>query len=213
MKRITLFVLFGVAVCRLFAQQDTVASAHQFVDMGLPSGTKWATCNIGATKPEEYGWYVMWGSIEDCSNITCSKITCKTYGMELEDISGDKNFDVATAVLGSGYRMPTIKDFRELSDNSYKMWATINGVNGYLIRSKINGNSIFLPAAGYRNGNTFFQRNTMGWYWDSCYSIYKLYHSSFCVFSVGMLRPPSAADDEKAGHYSRFYAFSVRAVQ
>lgn len=167
MKRITLFALFGIAVCRLFAQQDIADSAHQFVDMGLPSGTKWATCNIGATKPEEYGWYVMWGSIEDCSNIACSEITCKTYGMVLENISGDENFDIARKQWGGQWRIPTQEEWEELISNSYTFWTTVNGVNGRLLRSTKNGNTIFLPAAGRREGSSVSLKNQEGRYWGS----------------------------------------------
>jgi len=209
MKRITLFALFGVAVCRLFAQQDIADSAHQFVDMGLPSGTKWATCNIGATKPEEYGWYVMWGSIEDCSNITCSEITCKTYGMVLENISGDENFDIARKQWGGQWRIPTQEEWEELISNSYTFWTTVNGVNGRLLRSTKNGNTIFLPAAGRREGSSVSLKNQEGRYWAA--TLDKKQKSSQWAAAFARVSPGVAA--VIGGYWTHHVAFSVRAVQ
>lgn len=158
------------ATCIVLINDD----AHDFVDLGLPSGTLWATCNIGAENPEDYGDYFSWGETEpydengktnfDWStyrycNGTYTTLTkyCNnsSYGyngftdnlteLELTD-------DAAYVNWGSQWRMPSKEQFEELINSSYTTttWTTQNGVNGCLITSNTNGNSIFLPAAGYR---------------------------------------------------------------
>ena len=123
---------------------------HEAVDLGLPSGTKWAACNVGATKPEEYGGYYAWGETEEKEFY--DKSTYKFYQDDEyvnigEDISGTE-YDVAHVKWGGNWYMPTWEEFRELINNCKIEWTTFNGVNGEKFTSKINGNSIFLPAAG-----------------------------------------------------------------
>ena len=148
-----------------------------YVDLGLPSGTVWATCNVGASSPEEYGDYFAWG---ETTGYTDGKTTfgwstykwCKgsettitkyctnsSYGnegftdnktkLDLED-------DAAYANLGPAWRMPSMKQFDELINSDYTetMWTTQNGKDGLKITSKSNGKSIFLPAAGCYEGSS-----------------------------------------------------------
>lgn len=123
------------------------------VDLGLPSGILWASCNLGATKPEEFGSYYAWG--ETAEKEVYNKKTYTLYD-ELNDvyfdigknISGTK-YDAAYMKLGEKWRMPTIEDFLELLENCEYEWITYRGVKGGLVTSKCNGNRIFLPAAGY----------------------------------------------------------------
>ena len=130
---------------------------HECVDLGLPSGVKWATCNIGADAPEGYGNYYAWGEIEEPSPAEgYVQATCGTYNKRMNDISGHETYDAATAKWGEGWRIPTKAECEELMNANYCTWSWIeqNGVKGYLVTSKINGNYIFLPAAGYKSGST-----------------------------------------------------------
>ena len=175
-----------IASLTLYAQweapKDTgIADGHEWVDLGLPSGTKWATCNVGATLPEEYGDYFAWGETEPKSDYSwntykwssgnSSKITkyCTSsyYGtvdnktiLELED-------DAAYVNWGEKWRMPTKGEQDELRTKCTWIWTTQNGVKGYKVTSKTNGNSIFLPAAGYRDGSDKRYAGACGYCWSS----------------------------------------------
>ena len=119
--------------------QGTV-SGHEFVDLGL--SVKWATCNVGANRPEDYGDYYAWGEINTKSEYTSSNSV--TYGKSISDISGNPQYDVARANWGEKWRMPTKREFEELVNKCTWTWMTINGVNGYKIMAS-NGNHIFIP--------------------------------------------------------------------
>ena len=133
----------------------------QAVDLGLPSGLKWASCNVGAEKPEDYGNYYAWGEVvpkEDYSWATYKYAN----GTSLEDLKLTKYWtdgkntldpedDAAYVNWGGDWRMPTAAEMDELLENCTWTWTTQNGVNGYQVASKTNGNSIFLPAAGCRD--------------------------------------------------------------
>ena len=186
------------------SEQNVEQDEHQYIDLGLSSGVKWATCNLGATKPEEYGWYFMWGNTENCTNAVCSKVTSKTYGMEIDDISHNPAFDAATVNWGKNWRMPTKREFSELRSECFWLWTTIDGINGYLVRSKKNGNSIFLPAAGYKNGTSFFYKTQMGYYWTSTPETNSDRLSDLIYISVGT--------SNGIGWYGRYYAMSIRPV-
>lgn len=157
---------------------------HDYVDLGLPSRTLWATCNIGATKPEAYGNYYAWGETTTKSDYSWSTYKyCKGSNNTLTKYctlssngyngftDGQKTLlpedDAATANWGSNWRMPGGSQIRELIDTTYTttIWTTLNGVYGRKITSKINGNSIFLPAAGFQKGTTR-KDSTYGYYWS-----------------------------------------------
>ena len=162
--------------------------AGEAIDLGLPSGTKWANYNVGATKPEEYGGYYAWGETEEKEvysedTYIYYKISDDEYVNIGSDISGTK-YDVDHVKWGGNWVMPTLDDIKELLDNCTSEWTTLNGVNGMKFTSKINGNSIFLPAAGYRWNDEFDYVGTDGFYWsstrtpDGSYSAYNLYFFS-----------------------------------
>ncbi len=141
-------------------------NGHDYVDLGL--SVKWATCNVGATKPEEYGDYFAWG--ETTSKTTYNWSTykwcngsyntmtkyCDTWAYGYVDYKTvlDSEDDAASVNMGGSWRMPTKKELEELIDECTWTWTTLNGVNGYHVEGP-NGNSIFLPAAGYRWSNSF----------------------------------------------------------
>ena len=136
-------------------------AGHDWVDLGLPRGTKWATCNVGATTPEDYGNYYAWG--ETTTKTSYNESNSVTYGQQISDFSGNAQYDAARANWGSTWRMPTKAEMEELLNNCTWTWTTQNGV-GYRVTGP-NGNSIFLPAAGCRHGSSGY--SGYGSYWSS----------------------------------------------
>ena len=124
----------------------TTDSSFIGVDLGLPSGLKWATCNVGATSPEDYGNYYAWGETTTKESYYESNYTI--YGQQISDFSGNATYDAARANWGGTWRMPTKAEMEELRDNCTWTWTSQSGVNGCKVTGP-NGNSIFLPAAGY----------------------------------------------------------------
>ena len=136
---------------------------YEYVDLGLPSGLKWAKCNVGAETETDFGDYFMWGSVtpntaDECiwknapfnnGSISCDEEYFNVHKSEwLDDNENLKpEFDAATQIMGGNWRMPTKDELKELLDNTIKEWAQVNGVNGYKFIGS-NGNSIFIPAAG-----------------------------------------------------------------
>ena len=164
-------------------QSGELHNGHEYVDLGLPSGLKWATCNVGATTPEEYGSYFAWGETEtkatyDVSNYkwcngTLDSITkyCtdSEYGIVDNKTMLELSDDAARVNWGGSWRMPTKAEQEELmdTDNCTWEWTTQNEVNGYKVTSKKNGNSIFLPAAGLIVQNRLVYADTKGYLWSS----------------------------------------------
>ena len=165
-------------------------NGYEYVDLGLPSGIKWATCNVGATNPEEYGGYYAWGETEEKKNYDESTYkwrngsSTSSYGTVDNKTVLDPEDDVAHVKWGGSWRMPTKAEQDELRNNCTWTWTTQNGVNGYKVTSKTNGNSIFLPAAGGRNGANLNYSGSVGYYWSSSlnegysYSAFNLYFYS-----------------------------------
>ena len=135
-----------------YEEETNTINGHEYVDLGLPSGLLWATCNVGANSPEEYGNYYAWGETETKSEYT--EENSVTYGRQMNDISGNAQFDAATANWGDGWRMPTYNEMQELLDNCTFEWTAENGVYGQNVTGP-NGNSIFLPASGECRGESF----------------------------------------------------------
>ncbi len=127
-------------------------NGHEWVDLGLPSGLKWATCNIGALTSEHFGNRFSWGAITDesCEDSKNNNLNKK----KMADFSGDSRYDAATAQWGEGWRMPTKEDFRELMQNCEWEWTTLGRITGCKVISKINGNYIFFPI-DIKTGNSF----------------------------------------------------------
>ena len=167
----------------LYAQWTTTTtgteSEHAWVDLGLPSGTKWAACNVGATAPEAYGNYYAWGETEpkttydwstykwcNGSMNTLTKYNTKSsYGTVDNKTMLDPEDDAAAVNWGGAWRMPTKNEWKELIDNCTWTWKTLNGKNGYEVKGA-NGNSIFLPAAGFRDGDDLNVAGFDGGYWS-----------------------------------------------
>ena len=141
----------------------------QAIDLGLPSGTKWASCNVGATKPEEYGELFAWG--ETSTKRTFSDRNYKLPQSSVNDISGTK-YDVAHVKWGGGWRMPTKAQFDELTEKCKVSQTSINGVKGVLVKGP-NGRSIFLPSAGAQwithGEEKCDEKGVYGEYWSSAF--------------------------------------------
>lgn len=136
-------------------QDDGTINGYEYVDLGLPSGLKWATCNVGATAPDEYGEYYAWGELEPKGYYDLQ--TYLYYNVDLPDFSGDPQYDVASAKWGADWRMPTRAEYEELLEYCTLEQATLNNVSGYKVTGQ-NGNHIFLPGAGTIYGtNTNFE--------------------------------------------------------
>lgn len=146
-----------------FDVSGTIAG-HDYVDLVLPSCTKWATCNVGVNQPYDYGDYYVWGEIIAKSNY--SGENCPNLGISMNDISGNIQYDAATANWGDTWRMSTKTEMEELIDNCTWTWTTQRGVNGYKATGP-NGNSIFLPAAGYYFDMSHYSIEDYGYYWIS----------------------------------------------
>ena len=155
-------------------------NGHEWVDLGLPNGLKWATCNVGATKSEDCGGYYAWGETEekDCYDWSTYKwcngsddfmtkyCTDSYYGKVDYKAVLDPEDDVAHVKWGGKWRMPTDDEIKELIDNCTWEWTSLNSVNGYEVTGP-NGNSIFLPAAFYREGSEVYNGNRYGCHWSS----------------------------------------------
>ena len=189
-----------------------------YVDLGLPSGTLWATCNVGASSPEEYGDYFAWGETtpKEVYNWNTYK-WCEGASDQLTKYCYDSNFgyngftddkteldledDAAYVNRGSDWRMPSKEQIEELINKCTWTWTTLNGVKGRKVTGP-NGNSIFLPAAGYRDGDSLIDDGSFGNYWsrslDSPEYAYEL------AFGDGFFRRQ---------YTDRYYGESVRAVR
>ena len=208
----------------------------EYVDLGLPSGTLWATCNVGATAPEDYGDYFAWGETQpkDYYDWNTYQYCNGTFGVVESDDEyevprltkycnnsyyGYSGFtddltnllpedDAATANWGSGWRMPTSEQWQELDQNTTHTWTTQNGVKGRLFTAT-NGNRLFLPAAGCRWGGELDYIGDIGYYWSqSLDTDYRYRPSNAWGFYFD-----SPNGREVDDYYSRFYGFSVRPVR
>ena len=137
---------------------------HDWVDLGLPSGIKWATSNVGASRPEEYGYYFAWGETKEKSSY--DEDNSVTDGKNYGDIGGDSRYDAAKANWGGSWRLPTKEELKELKENCTWIWTTQGGKKGCKVTGP-NGNSIFLPAAGNRDGTTLYYTGEGGIFWSS----------------------------------------------
>ena len=152
---------------------------HEWVDLGLPSGTLWATCNVGADTPEGYGDYFAWGETAHKENYTwktykwCNGYfntmtkycTSSDYGTIDDKTELDPEDDAATVNWGPSWRMPTTEQQLELRNECSWTWTELNGVSGKMVTGP-NGKTIFLPATGCRLFDRFDKVGLHGWYWS-----------------------------------------------
>ena len=141
------------------------ASPYVAVDLGLPSGLKWATRNVGAFEPQEIGTYFAWGELK--SKETFSAAACTTYGKDMPDFSGDVNYDIAAYSWGSTWRMPTEAEVMELKENCTFEWVMLNVYLYGCIVTGPNGNKIYLPSGGFKASETADFVDSEAAYWTS----------------------------------------------
>lgn len=185
-------------------------SAYNAIDLGLPSGILWADRNVGADAPEAYGDYFAWGETESKAYYDWSSYKwcyglsepqtkyCNIDGkviLELED-------DAAYVNMGEEWRMPTLVEWQELLNNCNCEWNSKNGVNGRKFTGP-NGNSIFLPAAGWREFGVLDELGSVGDYWSS--SLYESHHIQALEIRLDM-------ENSKCTHFYRYIGYPVRAV-
>ena len=149
------------------------------VDLGLPSGTIWATCNLGASSPEEYGDYYAWGETEPKDTYYWkyykfgNMYDLTKYNKEDRKTILDPEDDAAHILLGGKWHIPTQEQMKELIDNTTNEKSELNGVKGRLFTSKINGNTLFFPYSGLKVGSSVYGREDgCCYYWSS--SIHKI---------------------------------------
>lgn len=193
-------------------------SKYEFVDLGLPSGTMWATCNIGANSPEESGLYFAWGEIEGytAEDVAAGKkaFTWDDYKFGNSDALTKYNstdgliqlelIDDAAYQNGSNCRIPNLQDVEELFTHVTSTWETLNGVNGRRYVSNINSNSIFIPAAGYCNNGLFDYVNNQGYYWANDVVPYSTESGGYFGFRE---------EYDQSYATSRNYGFPIRPVK
>ncbi len=193
-------------------------NGHEYIDLGLPSGLKWATCNVGANSPEEYGDYFAWGETEPKEYYDWSTYKYGTEYNRLTKYCNDSYYgkdgftdnktvldpedDAATANWGGAWRMPTKAEQDELCNNCTWDWTTQNGVNGHEVTGP-NGNSIFLPAAGCTMDGDLSHVGSRGYFWSSSLFIDIPYAAYFVCFD---------SDDAICGGDARTILLSVRPV-
>jgi len=169
--------------------ESGTTDGHEWINLGLPSGTLWATCNVGATKPEEYGDYFAWGETTGYKSgktrfywdtykwqtyfhsnwdfeLNLGKYcTDINYGTIDDKTELEPSDDAATVNWSEAWQTPSIDQVIELIDNTTATWTAEKGINGLKITSKSNRQSIFLPAGGYRFFDSFYSQNEMGYFW------------------------------------------------
>ena len=198
-----------------FTTKEGVMATPEYVDLGL--SVKWATFNVGATKPEEYGDYFAWGETEPkavynwstykwCNGSSSSLTkycTSSSYGIVDNKTTLELSDDAARANWGGNWRMPTKAEQDELHEQCTWTWTTQNGVNGYKVTSNSN-KSIFLPAAGHRDDNSLYSAGSESNYWSSSLSPVSPYYAYYLLFNSSYV--------DWDNFDNRYYGFSVRPV-
>ena len=195
-------------------------SKKEFVDLGLPSGTLWATCNIGATKPEEFGHYFAWGEVTpkfyydtltykwwydgDLTKYS-SRLKKHVTTLELSD-------DVANVNWGDSCRMPTIAELEELCEYTMYKCRSINGVEGCELTSKMNSNTIFFPKTGNISGNNEFSDLSFK-YWSSQQGCYDNSYARCLIFDSKYSYYNYCTVEIRIGSHNRFYGLPIRPVK
>ena len=195
---------------------------HEYVDLGLTSGTLWATMNVGASSPEDYGNYFAWGETEQkeyygwntyqwCNGNwnTLTKYCCSSnydYNGFVDNLSElDPENDAAAANWGSQWRMPSDEQLEELLSQCSWQWTTSNGVKGYKVTSKHNGATLFLPASGYYFCGELYSIGNIAYYWSRTLYTSRCYYAYYFWFHSSGTKNLDTGD--------RNTGFTVRAVR
>ena len=191
---------------------------HPYVDLGLPSGTLWATCNVGASKPSDFGLYFQWGDIQGYTAEQVGKDKDFNFDDYKWNPSGDgKTFtkyktlgntldledDAAHIHMGGDWHMPTLNQIQELIDNTTSNFETVDGVRGMKFTSN-NGKSMFIPAAGLAYEKSIHNSGYTGTIWSSMLSERYVGYGQYLYLNPVYLF--------LIGNCSRYNGFSVRGV-
>ena len=202
----------------------TNANGKAYVDLGLTSGTLWATMNVGATSETDYGSYFQWGDTEDKRDADCSWSTYKycngsentltkyctnsSYGTVDNKLTLDLEDDAARANMGGDWKMPSVALIEELVSETNSEWITNyknSGINGRKFTGP-NGNSIFIPASGLRSGSSFFSQGDDGYIWITLVQKYDSNGLAYCLnFDSDSISATNHTND-------RCYGLTVRGV-
>lgn len=195
-------IIDGVTyICQPKEEKEVKKVEHEFVDLGLPRGRLWATCNIGAEKPTDCGDYFACGAVEPYNINDCDTNSFnETDAAKLSEM--DDEHDAAKVLWGDDWRMPTLTDFAELIDNCTYNSEIIDGIMCGVFTSKVNNQKIIMPAAGNVDGGSLSYRGSGGYYWSRSF-----YSSSY----AWLLFFYSSGRGVYTNH--RGYGFSVRAVR
>ena len=189
----------------------TQSGAQGAVDLALPSGLLWCEHNVGATAPYEDGLYFSWGNVTghtgddgyDFGTSNDGPYASTPGALLTGNIPTNGTYDAARHNMGAPWRMPTVGEFQELYNNCATEWTDEDGVAGMLFTSRNNGNVLFFPASGLRNGTGLLNRGSYGYYWSA--SLNSSAYGYILHFNSGGVDPANYSD--------RFNGFSVRAVQ
>ena len=191
---------------------DLTHNGYEYVDLGLPSGLKWATCNVGATSPEEYGLYFAWG---ETTGYTGEQVTSGVRAFSEDvynagpaaSINTDLTLeqDAAHVNLGGNWRMPTKAEYQELIDNCDGVWTDDyngTGVAGRIFTSKVNGKSVFFPVAGYCDDSYVGGVGSYALYWSASW------HWSSGAWILYF----DSGSQDLNDYRDRYFGYSVRGV-
>ena len=210
-KTILAMVYDGTQFNVIGIESQVAAAPAGAVDLALPSGVLWCEHNVGAATPYEDGLYFSWGNITGHTGTDGYDFGesndgpyASTPGAALTgNIPTNNTYDAARHNMGAPWRMPTVGEFQELNAQCDSEWTDEDGIAGRRFTSRINGNSIFFPASGNRNGTALYNRGSNGYYWSA--SLNSQTYGYGLYFSSGGVDP--------ANNDNRFDGFSVRAVQ
>ncbi len=226
MKKLFFMLLCGAMMASFTAcekdelqqeENNTFFNGHEAVDLGLQSGILWATCNLGATKPEQYGDYYAWAETFPKTDYSWTTYLYGKPGAMSKYIVYGSNptvdrkgtleeiDDAAVEQWGGAWRMPTEVELNELMSKCIWTWTTINGVEGYKVSSRVEGNnnSIFLPASGYKRDNQTQVVGKAGFYWSSTLSSIDYTHGRLIGFDI---------NSKAIGGDRRFLGIAIRPV-
>ena len=202
--------------CAMVAQTTGDESGHAWIDLGLPSGVKWASTNIGANLPQDEGDYYAWGETALKTDFRWATYahgkgqnSLTKYANSDGIVSLDDADDIVTKTWGGTWRMPTQKEWAELQEHCVWTWTddyNKSGVAGYVVKSKSGEASLFLPAAGCRYANLVNEKGVHGYYWSSSLFNSSAYWGS--AYQLQFIRVFVKSD----WNHTRYYGSSVRGV-
>jgi hypothetical protein len=216
MKRIICIVAFSLALVSLCScSKDD--SPRKAVDLGL--SVKWASCNLGAKSPEDRGVYYAWGETQTKENFvyqnykwntgeTPNRLTKYNNNSQLGDVDNimslQKQDDVARVKMGSKWRMPVEMEFYELLEKCDWIPEEVNGIAGYRVKSRINNNSIFIPAYGYKDGTEIPNPSDCAYWSSTVDSSFPAYAKALYCYEYGK---------GVSSHLARCFGLLVRPVR